>query len=96
MRIRFITSIGAAAFLVGALAIFMPAAPASADQQTNSGHILIISDEINGNSVEVTRADGSAPSDVNVSGLGDDTNPNQGKADGLNGGNNNPNQANPK
>ena len=95
MRVKFITSIGAAAFLAGALAISMPA-PAQADQQANSGHVLIISDEINGNSVEVTRADGSAPSDVNLSGLGDDTNPNEGKADGLNGGNNNPNQANPK
>ena len=92
---RLITSIGAAAFLVGALAI-MPAAPASADQVANSGHILLISDEINGNSVSVTRPDGSAPSDVNLSGLSDGTNPNQGKADGNNGGKNNPNQADPK
>ncbi len=55
-RIRLMGSVGALAL---AIVLFLPGVP-SADTEANSGQVLLISDEINGNSVDVDR-----PSDGN-------------------------------
>ncbi len=63
-----------------------------ADREANSGEVLLLSDEIFGNSVNVTRPS-SGGSSNNRSGLGDGTNPNQGSgtSHGPNAGTLNPN-----
>ncbi len=69
------------------------AAPVAADRISAPGEILLLSDEIFGNSVNVTRpSDGTAPSegsgggDINSrSGFGDDSNPADASTNGQSG-----------
>jgi hypothetical protein len=65
--------------LAFALALIAPGISA-ADREAGPGEVLLLSDEIFGNSVEVTRpGDGeNGGNDNNRSGLGDGTNPGQG------------------
>ena len=84
---------GLAAMLSLSFAIIVLPNVSAADRPAGAGEVLIISDEIVGNSVNVVRP--SAPGAENKSGLGDGTNPNQGAgtANAPTGGKNNPNQA---
>lgn len=74
------------------------ASPALADWETAPGQIVLLSDEIFGNSVNVTRPSDSAAvsgNDKNKSGMGDATNPGQGSgtANSPNEGTDNPNDS---
>jgi len=72
------------------------ASPALGDWETAPGQIVLLSDEIFGNSVNVTRPSDSAPgNDKNKSGMGDSTNPGQGSgiANSPNEGTDNPNNS---
>ncbi len=93
-RLKLTGSAVAAAVVSFAITLSLPGV-LFADTQANSGQILIISDEINGNSVDVERPSDSGPAGNNKSGLGDDTN--AGVGDGTdnstNEGEDNPNQA---
>ena len=86
-RIRFIGSVGAATLMALAITLFLPGVP-SADTEANSGQVLLISDEINGNSVDVDRASaaggGNNGHGNNTDGV-DSSNPGQGGG-GPNGG----------
>ena len=87
---------GLAAVLSLSFAMIVLPNVSAADRLGGAGEVLIVSDEIHGHSLNVVRADGSAPNDGNQSGLGDGSNPGQGDGTGnaKNSGNNNPNQAN--
>ncbi len=79
--------------LAFALALIAPGISA-ADREAGPGEVLLLSDEIFGNSVEVTRpSDGG--NDNNRSGLDDETNPGQGdgRDNATNEGNDNPNNS---
>lgn len=90
--------------LAFALALIAPGISA-ADREAAPGEVLLLSDEIFGNSVEVTRpgaggggdepADSGGGNDKNRSGLGDGTNPGQGdgRDNAVNEGTDNPNNA---
>ncbi len=86
---------GLAAVLSLSFAIIVLPNVSAADRPAGAGEILIISDEINGNSVNVKRP--FTPGDDSRSGLGDGTNPNQDQGGGTGKapttGKNNPNQA---
>ena len=66
--------------LAFALALIAPGISA-ADREAGPGEVLLLSDEIFGNSVEVTRPSDGNPNDKNRSGLSDTTNP--GVGDGI-------------
>ena len=87
-------AINVAAVLSFSLVLLAPGTSA-ADRLVNSGEILLLSDEILGNSVEIERAGGGAPPG-NHSGLGDGSNPGQGSgiSNSPNEGTDNPSQYN--
>ena len=60
MKMMQLIGMSAAAVLSFSLVLLAPATSA-ADRVTNSGEILLLSDEILGNSVEIERAGGGAP-----------------------------------
>ncbi len=86
---------GLAAVLSLSFAMIVLPNVSAADRPAGAGEILIISDEIVGNSVNVVRP--FTPGDDGQSGLGDGTNPNQDQAGGTanapDAGTDNPNQA---
>ncbi len=84
---------GLAAVLSLSFAVIVLPNVSAADRPAGAGEILIISDEIVGNSVSVKRP--FTPGDDSAAGFGDGTNPNQGDgtANAPVGGTNNPNQA---
>jgi hypothetical protein len=78
--------------LAFAVALIAPGISA-ADREAAPGEILLLSDEIFGNSVEVTRPSDGNGNDKNRSGLGDGTNPGEGdgRENTTNQGKDNPN-----
>ena len=60
MKVMQLIGISAAAVLSFSLVLLAPGTSA-ADREVNSGEILLLSDEILGNSVEIERAGGSVP-----------------------------------
>jgi hypothetical protein len=78
--------------LAFALALIAPGISA-ADREAGPGEVLLLSDEIFGNSVEVTRPSDGNGNDKNRSGLDDETNPGagDGRDNASNTGNDNPN-----
>ena len=68
---------------------------AAADYTVSAGEPVVISDDVFDRTTTVISLAGQDPSSVNRSGLGDDTNPNQGNTSNApTTGNNNPNNAN--
>ena len=81
-----------AVLLTAAFAI-LGATPALADRTVDAGEAVVVSDDVYNTITSVTSAP-HAGSELNVSGLGDDTNPGEGSGTGkgTNTGTNNPNQ----
>ncbi len=79
MRLKQIAERGRPLVLALGFSLFLLTAGISAaDRETLPGEVLLLSDEIFGNSVDITRPGDPSPGDNNQSGLGDGTNPNQG------------------
>ena len=79
---------------LGFALVLLTAGISAADREVLPGEVLLLSDEIFGNSAEITRP-GDGGNDKNKSGLGDGTNPGQGDGtyNSPNEGTDNPNNA---
>lgn len=96
MRLKQIVERGRPLVLaLGFTLVLLTAGISAADREVLPGEVLLLSDEIFGNSAEITRPSDPSPADNNKSGLGDETNPNQGSGTGNapNEGTDNPNNA---
>ncbi len=96
MRLKQIVERGRPLVLaLGFALVLLTAGISAADREVLPGEVLFLSDEIFGNSADITRPSDPSPGDKNKSGLGDDTNPNQGSGtdSSPNTGTDNPNNA---
>ncbi len=96
MRLKQIVERGRPLVLaLGFSMVLLTAGISAADREVLPGEVLLLSDEIFGNSAEITRPSDPSPGDNNLSGLGDGTNPNQGSgtSSAPNTGTDNPNNA---
>ena len=76
MRLKQIVERGRPLVLaLGFTLVLLTAGISAADREVLPGAVLLLSDEIFGNSAEITRPSAAGPADNNRSGLGDDTNP---------------------
>ncbi len=79
MRLKQIVERGRPLVLALGFALaLLTAGISAADREVLPGEVLLLSDEIFGNSAEITRPSDPSPGDNNASGLSDGTNPNQG------------------
>ena len=95
MRLKQIAERGRPLVLaLGFSLVLLTAGISAADREVLPGEVLLLSDEIFGNSAEITRP-GDGGNDKNKSGLGDGSNPGQGSGTGNspNEGTDNPNNA---
>ncbi len=96
MRLKQIVERGRPLVLaLGFALVLLTAGISAADREVLPGEVLLLSDEIFGNSADITRPSAAGPADNNRSGLGDGTNPGQGDGTGNspNEGTDNPNNA---
>ncbi len=96
MRLKQIAERGRPLVLaLGFSLVLLTAGISAADREVLPGEVLLLSDEIFGNSADITRPSDPSPGDNNLSGLSDGTNPNQGSGTGNapNEGTDNPNNA---
>ncbi|MCH6563888.1 MAG: hypothetical protein IH800_15865 [Myxococcales bacterium] len=96
MRLKQIVERGRPLVLaLGFTLVLLTAGISAADREVLPGEVLLLSDEIFGNSAEITRPSAAGPADNNRSGLGDETNPGQasGSNNSTNYGTDNPNNA---
>ena len=96
MRLKQIAERGRPLVLaLGFSLVLLTAGISAADREVLPGEVLLLSDEIFGNSADITRPSDPSPGDNNLSGLSDGTNPNQGSGTGNapNQGTDNPNNA---
>ncbi len=96
MRLKQIVERGRPLVLaLGFALVLLTAGISAADREVLPGEVLFLSDEIFGNSADITRPSDASPGDKNKSGLGDGTNPGQesGNNNSTNYGTDNPNNA---